>query len=93
MKYQVYVDDNFHYQDESERYLAGEYDTVEDAIAEAKGIVDEFLQQEYRPGMTAEELYDHVSFGDDPSIRSEDKKGSEFSAWDYAKQQSEELCR
>jgi len=44
--------------------------------------------------MTAEELYDqYVSFGDDPFIRSEDKKGSESSAWDYAKQRSEELCR
>ena len=54
MKYQLYVDDNFHYQDESERYLAGEYDTLEEALAAAKGIVDEFSQKEYRPGMTAE---------------------------------------
>lgn len=67
---------------------------MEEALAAAKGIVDEFLQKEYRPGMTAEELYDqYVSFGDDPFIRSEDKKGSESSAWDYAKQRSEELCR
>lgn len=42
-KYIVYVDDNFHYMDESERYCAGEFDALEEAIAKCKQIVDESL--------------------------------------------------
>jgi hypothetical protein len=34
--YKVFVDDNFHYQDPSERYCAGEYETATEALAKCK---------------------------------------------------------
>jgi hypothetical protein len=43
-KYVVYVDDNFHYMDESERYKLGEFDTEEEAIHAANKLVDDFLK-------------------------------------------------
>lgn len=94
MNYQVYVDDNFHYQDEDERYLAGEYTTTEEALAAAKRIVDTFLKKEHRPGMKAKELYGHyIDYGSDPFIRTDDPNAPKFSAWDYAKKRSKEICR
>lgn len=35
-KYEVYVDDNFHFMDESERYKLGAFETCEEAIAACK---------------------------------------------------------
>ena len=55
------------------RYTHGQYDSAEAAVAAAKAIVDRSLLFIYRPGMTADELYDHYTdFGDDPFIRSDD---------------------
>ena len=48
MKYKVCVDDNFHYQDESERFTHGEYETAEQAIQIAKEITDESLKSLYK---------------------------------------------
>lgn len=42
-EYTIYIDDNFHFMDESERYEQGTYSTYEEALAVAKGIVDEFF--------------------------------------------------
>ncbi len=82
MTYAVFVDDNFHYQDEDERDYIGEFATAEEAIAKCKEIVRESVESCREPGMTAEEIYKgYVSFGDDPWIQ-----GVEFSAWGYAKQ-------
>ena len=82
MNYTVFVDDNFHYQDESERYCAGRFATADEALAKCKEIVRESVESCREPGMTAEEIYkNYVSFGDDPFIM-----GVEFSAWGYAKQ-------
>jgi len=47
MTYQVFVDDNFHFMDESERYNLGEFSTREEAIATCKKIVDEYLISAY----------------------------------------------
>jgi hypothetical protein len=57
-KYRVYVDDNFNYMDEDKRYQSGEFDTEEEAVAACKRIVDEYLRSAYKPGMTADVLYD-----------------------------------
>lgn len=94
MSYVVKVDDNFHYQDESERYTLGSFDTLAEAVAASRKIVDEYLSQAYKPGMSAEELYDsYVSYGDDPFIVSADSAGEvPFSAWDYAKERCSILC-
>ena len=67
MKYKVFIDDNFHYMDESHRYKLGEYNTLEKAIEACKKIVDEFLRENYKSGMTSDELSaQYGMFGEDP---------------------------
>ncbi len=91
-KYRVFVDDNFHFMDESERYKFGEFDTCEEAVAVSMKIVDEFLEKGYKKGMSFKELYEgYIGFGEDPFIISDDKTCF-FSAWTYAKKRCTELC-
>ena len=93
MAYTVYVDDNFHYMDEGERYKLGKFRTARAAIAAAKKIVDEYLASACQPGMTAEELSrSYLLFGEDPYIVPRDAD-SEFSARDYARERCRERCR
>ena len=95
MIFKVMVDDNFHYQDESERYELGEYPTLAAAVEAAQMIVDDFLDSAFRPGMTAEALYKaYTAFGEDPWIVSVPGGAGQilFSAWDYAKKRAAELC-
>jgi deoxyribodipyrimidine photolyase len=76
MAFRVLVDDNFHYQDESERYDAGVYDNLDEAIRVCRGIVDRDLAHQYQPGMTADELYHrYTSFRKDPFITDTDGAG------------------
>jgi hypothetical protein len=94
-RYKVLVDDNFHYMDEDERYEHGVYETAEEAIEACRGIVDLSLQEAYKPGVSAEALYEHyVSFGEDPFIVVLDgaDDNAKFSAWTYAKQHSRVIC-
>ena len=89
--FEVFVDDNFHYQDESERYKHGEYDTWEEAVETCKKLVDGELLHLYKPGESAGELYfSYTSFGEDPFIRPA-PRGERFSAWEYAQQRCEEI--
>ncbi len=94
-RYRVLVDDNFHYQDENERYEHGTYDTMEEALAICHAIVQQWLLNEYKPGMSALSLYNHYAdFGDDPfivSVEGADVRAN-FSAWTYAKERSEAIC-
>jgi len=91
-RYRVLVDDNFHYRDESERYEHGQFDTCESAIAACRRIVDEFLIDTYKAGMTPGELWQlYMGFGDDPFIVTTGPRCA-FSAWDYARQRCDELC-
>ena len=91
-RFEVFVDDNFHYQDESERYKYGDYETYEKAVEVCKEIVDEELLHLYKSGKNAAELYcSYTSFGEDPFIRPSPPK-ERFSAWNYARQRCEELC-
>jgi hypothetical protein len=93
MNYRVLVDDNFHFMDESERYELGSYSSLEAALQAAKAIVDSFLASEYKPGMTARQLYEHyLAFGEDTFIIAPDQSTVTFSAWEYAHQRCEELC-
>jgi hypothetical protein len=89
--YRVLIDDNFHYMDESDRSELGVFATADEAIAACKRIVDDFLQSRYKPGMSAEAMYDNYeSFGDDPFIAPVDPKDPPvaFSAWAYARERS-----
>jgi hypothetical protein len=89
--YVVFVDDNYHYMDEEERYKSGDYETLEEAVVKCKIIVDEFLEREHKSGMSPNELYDrYCMFGEDPFIRG---PTAEFSARDYARLRCDALCR
>jgi hypothetical protein len=87
--YTVYVDDNFHYQDEGARYKLGDFATLDDAIAASKKVVDRFLEEETSPDGTAAERYErYTDFGPDPFIMTDDPNAGRvpFSAWDYARE-------
>jgi hypothetical protein len=91
LAYTVYVDDNFHYQDEEHRYMAGEFASHEEAVAECKSIVADYLMSALEPGMTASALYSsYTMFGEDPFVVG--PHGAGFSAWTYAKQRCQDLC-
>lgn len=92
MKYTVFVDDNFHIGEEEERYKLGEYDSCQEAVEACKKIVDEFLNTEFKEGMSFKELWEgYMMFGEDPFIQEGDSN-CRFSAWNYAKQRCMELC-
>ena len=92
MKYTLYVDDNFHYMDESERFEAGEFGSLGEAITEAKRIVDRCLAEVYKKGMSVEKLHEwYLMFGEDPFIVGGPPE-SDFSAWSYAEARCEEIC-
>ena len=94
-RYQVMIDDNFHRYDESERIEQGVYDTVEEALATCRRIVDESVEGAYLPGISPEALYErYTGFGDDPFILVLDgaDERPEFSAWDYAKERCRAIC-
>ncbi len=88
-KYTVFVDDNYHFMEEGERYKLGEFDTYEAAVAACKTIVDEFFGEIEDKTLSFSELWEgYMMYGDDPFVVPE-PEGSHFSAWDYAK----ERCR
>ena len=97
MSFEVLVDDNAHYRDDSKPRKHGEYDCYEAALAAAKGIVDEFLLQnrdQYTKASKLLQLYG--IYGEDPYIvpdptRDADGTGESFSARDYARQRCEQL--
>jgi len=91
--YSVYVDDNFHYQDESERYKLGDFASLDEAVAACKRIVDGFLQAEVSPDIAAVERYaQYTGFGPDPFIVTDDPGAGSppFSAWNYAKERCQQ---
>lgn len=90
--YQVFIADNFHYQDETENYKSGDFDSFEEAVNACKKIVDEYLQRNYKAGATADELYqNYINFGEDPFIVGEPAL-YKFSAWNYAKKRCSQIC-
>lgn len=92
MSYTVYVDDNFHYMDEGERYKLGDFPTAHAAIRAAERVVDDYLTSAHKPGMTADELLvSYLHFGEDPYIIPADA-GVHFSARAYARARCRALC-
>jgi hypothetical protein len=90
-RYTVFVDDNFHYMDESERYMFGTFPSPEAAIEACRQIVDDFLEESCK-GLqpSSEAVYEHyVAFGPDPFIVTNDPSIPKvpFSAWTYAREQ------
>jgi hypothetical protein len=94
-KCRVLVADNFHYLDVDECHEKGLFDTAEAAISVCRKLVDLSLAEGYKPGMTADVLYDYyTSFGDDPFIRvvGESDERVDFSAWAYAGERCNAIC-
>jgi hypothetical protein len=96
MPYEVLVDDNYDYMDESKRYPLGVYATYDEAVEAAKEIVDEFLSSAYKPGVSFEDLFGgYRGFGEDPFILATPlhaNVGPLFSARGYAQERCRELC-
>ncbi len=85
-KYIVYVDDNFHNGDESERYKLGEFETREEALNACKVKVNEYFERIEKNKYSFKELWEgYMLYGEDPFI-SNDDSSDKFSAWKYAKQ-------
>jgi hypothetical protein len=89
-KYKVYVDDNYHYMDESERYAVGSYNSLEKALQKCKEITIRSLGDLLEKGITPENLNAQwTMFGEDPFIMGGD--GSvPFSARKFI---TTELCK
>ena len=68
-KYEVFIDDNFHYADEDERIAAGSYASLEEAIERCKEITIRSLKDLYEEEITPERLSAQwTMFGNDPFI-------------------------
>ncbi len=91
--YTVYVDDNYHYMDESERYKQGVYHSCEEAVAVCKRIVEDSLPESVEPGKTEDDYYaGYTMFGEDPWISCDEKPCTcNFSAWTYARERIREM--
>jgi len=91
--FEIRIADNFHYTDSNESFTYGKYETWAEALAAAKGIVDKWLAEQVTIGMSAEQLLKHYrAFGDDPYIIPV-PENEHFSAWKYAEEQCDSLCR
>lgn len=74
-KYQVYIDDNYNYMDESARVSAGSYASLEEALVKCKKITVESLEHFYEEGISPENLSAQWAlFGEDPFIRGVDER-------------------
>jgi hypothetical protein len=85
MKFQVFIDDNFHYMDPEHQLAGPQFATLEEAVGYCKRIVDHSLISAYRLGKPPYELLtQYLLFGKDPFVRS-GEGGVPFSARDYAR--------
>ena len=85
--FKVFVDDHFHYMNEDERYLYGEFETLEDALSACKKIIDECLDHLLKNCSLSELKDQYYSFGDDPFI-----EGNDFSSSQYAEEKIKEIA-
>lgn len=90
--YTVFVDDFFHFMEENDRYKLGDFATADEAIDAARRVVDAYLRDAFRPGLSAASLlYSYTQFGEGPFILTDDI-ACRFVAWEYARERSEALC-
>lgn len=89
-QFSVKVDDNFHPMEESERYDAGSYATLEEAVRKCQQIMIASLREQYEKGMTAGKLMAQwATFGEDPFIVGPEAGKPPFSARAFI---TEDLC-
>src|SRR3989338_6236536 len=88
--YTLFVEENAHH-GENSAYQVGSFSSYQEALNRAKQIVDDFLNTETPSNLKAEELFKkYTLFGEDPFIIPNDEN---FSAWDYARQRCQVLCK
>src|SRR5687768_8091333 len=92
--YELRVADNFSYMDKEAEYSAGFFVSAEEVLAKCRIIVEQCLKECAEPGSTAEEIYGcYTYYGDDPYVIP--RNGAPdvtFSAWEYAKERSEDYA-
>jgi hypothetical protein len=95
MKFYLRIYDNFNYMEESEAYNHGQYETYADAMVGAKAIVEEFFVDNWKSGMTAENLFgQYCMYGEDPIILpNEHGEHPRFSARRYAEEIHETIFK
>ena len=95
MKFHLRVFDNNHHWDEASTYDHGEYSTYEEAVTEAKKIVEEFFRGECKPGKTEGDLLASFAlYGEEPVVLPEEPgKGDVFSPSDYAEEYVNGICK
>jgi hypothetical protein len=87
----VQVDDNFHFMDKDERWTAGTYGSLREALDKCLQMVGQDLLQGYRTDITATDLYEsYTMMGNDPFITG--SMQTVFSAWKYAEELAEFLA-
>lgn len=92
MPHTLFRDDNFHFSDETERVRLADYESAGEALAAARALIDESLEEVGRPGMTGEEWFSHYAqFGTDAYLISDDPAVAAFSGWDYARERCHAL--
>jgi hypothetical protein len=93
-QFKVFVDDNYHYMDESERYAVGSYDSLEEAVDKCRELTIKSLNDLYEKGITPDNLKSQwCLFGEDPFIvggRDGGRGAVPFSARKFV---STELCK
>lgn len=95
MKFHLRIFDNNHHWDETSSYDHGSYETYEDAVIEAKKIVEEFFKDECKQGITADDLMaSFAMYGEEPVVfPDEPKNGNRFSSRNYAEEYVNEICK
>lgn len=91
--YRVMVDENEHFMDDDARWTLGRFESLEDAEAACRRLVDASLSEHFQPGMSAKALFNsYVSYGDDPFIIAEQGPAPSFSARGYAQDRAVAMC-
>ncbi len=74
----------------------GDFDSLEDAVAGAKRVVDAVLERVYVSGMTATELVDQYRAQAEAPFIARDDEGTmnagSFNHFQYARVRSEQIC-
>ena len=92
--FQVLIDDNFHYMDADERVTGPQFETYAQARDWVREFMDCQLEELYEPGMDPSSLITRYKmFGEDPWISPTPDGVDRWSAWDYAAQRAEAVCR
>jgi hypothetical protein len=70
--------------------LHGDFDSADEALACAQGVIDQFLKEQYRPGKSAKDLNTlFLCYGEVPCIHS--NEGLAFEPYQYLARRIKEL--